>query len=915
MGRIQSGTGLVSGIPIVDTVNQLMAISARPRDRIISQNNLLQQQQVAITELTALVTGLQFALDRLKVEDVFNQKTVTSQNPELLTATATGDPPEGIFQFTPIRRAQSHHVVSSGLTDLDDPVGEGSLKIRFGGLVDEGNRLEELNAGAGAERGKIRITDRSGASAVIDLRFALTVDEVLQAINSNDQINVTAVTEGDTFRLIDNTGQSVTNLSVQEFGLGKTAADLGLAGIDVSADEATGTDVFHLYDNLRLDRLNEGRGVGINAALPDLKVTFRDGSSPLQIDFHSANTEATLGELLQTINDADPSRLRAEISADGDRLELTDLTTGAGTFSVVSEFDGTVAEDLGLTGTASGGVITGGRLQAGLKTTLIGSLAGGSGLELGLLYLQDRAASGPATIDLTSAETLDDVIREINYAGVGITARINDARNGILINDTTSGSGNLVVANLGGTKTADQLGITIDAATSTVDGGSLDRQIVYRNTSLDSLSGGRGVTLGSFLITDSAGATSGLNLLLLETETVGEVIDAVNGLGIGVTARINDSGDGILLVDTAGGAGTLQVDDVGTSVAAANLKIAGAAVEVDIDGIPTQVIDGSTALTVEISADETLEDIVEKINAFDSGVTASAINLGAGSAPYRLSLVANVSGRAGQLVVDSSNATFAFQEIAAAQDALLLFGSADGQGAGLLASSSTDTFDQIIDGVQLTVNGSSTEAVGVEINTTDENLVNRIEGFVDEFNRLHDKLNTLTLFNEQDNTTGILFGTIEALRVETGFANLLTSRFIGAGSIGSLGELGLSLNENGKLTFDRGRFSEKFTDDPNAVEEFFTHEELGLNAKLTVLVDQLAGDQNSLLANRADSLQRTIRQNNDHVQNLNERLNRERELLLSQFYLMEAAIARMQLDLNAITSLSALPPLSITLGQ
>ena len=73
-------------------------------------------------------------------------------------------------------------------------------------LVDDGVALDQLNAGQGIERGKIRITDRSGATAVVDLRFAATVDDVLAAINSNETINVTASTLGDSFQLVDGSG-------------------------------------------------------------------------------------------------------------------------------------------------------------------------------------------------------------------------------------------------------------------------------------------------------------------------------------------------------------------------------------------------------------------------------------------------------------------------------------------------------------------------------------------------------------------------------------------------------------------------------------------------------------------------------------------------------------------------------------
>ncbi len=48
--------------------------------------------------------------------------------------------------------------------------------------------LNALNGGAGVRPGTIRITDRSGATAEIDLSTAVTVDDVLNAINGSTAI-------------------------------------------------------------------------------------------------------------------------------------------------------------------------------------------------------------------------------------------------------------------------------------------------------------------------------------------------------------------------------------------------------------------------------------------------------------------------------------------------------------------------------------------------------------------------------------------------------------------------------------------------------------------------------------------------------------------------------------------------------
>ena len=77
------------------------------------------------------------------------------------------------------------------------------------------------------------------------------LDDVLNAINNNGKADVLAVAEGNSFRLIDNSG-GTGNLKVQEVGAGKTALDLGLAGINVAANSATGATVQKLHATTRL---------------------------------------------------------------------------------------------------------------------------------------------------------------------------------------------------------------------------------------------------------------------------------------------------------------------------------------------------------------------------------------------------------------------------------------------------------------------------------------------------------------------------------------------------------------------------------------------------------------------------------------------------------------------------------------
>ncbi len=168
MGRIQSNIGLISGMPIGEIVDSLTALAARPRDLLMERTTKLQQEQLAVTELTGVLASVQYILKSLGKHDLYGQRKAVSSDPDTLSATLTGEPPKGSYQFTPLRMAQGQQFLSSRFRNDSDPIGGGKLTFRFGDHVQRDTRLEFFNGGAGVTRGEIRITDRSGASAEID---------------------------------------------------------------------------------------------------------------------------------------------------------------------------------------------------------------------------------------------------------------------------------------------------------------------------------------------------------------------------------------------------------------------------------------------------------------------------------------------------------------------------------------------------------------------------------------------------------------------------------------------------------------------------------------------------------------------------------------------------------------------------
>lgn len=1140
MGRINSSVGLISGIPINDIVDQLMSLSARPRDNLQKLNDKRQQQQLSLSNVSTQLISLQLTVRKLQVTTLFDTRTAVSGNPSALSVTSRGKPAIGNFQFTPLQTAKAQKLVSSGLVSRTDPLPAGTISLGFGGFIDTDTNLDVLNQGAGVRRGQLRVTDRSGASAIVDLSAAGTVDDAIRAFDKAAGVQVRLEANNDGFRLIDLSG-GAGNLKVEEVGGGGTAASLGLAGINAASSAVDGQRVFRLFNALTLDQLNGGTGVRFDKFVDDLEVTFRDGSSPLRVDFQRIGTapelitgttpgvgrtdaqvvfkaavarqdlvgtqvtfvdddavvhgqetvvynstaktltfrinqgqttasdvvaalkrnadvsalftaslpsgaqgkglalvddavmidgpksslvttaanglnavvkitglqstpdldgvqlvfqdnaavtqgnetvavnpfdktitvqidegattaddvvaalnndvlfsvsfraetgaggdgsglvtssdtgttaggaivtrtnERTLGDVLATLNAADPARLRAAIAADGSRIELTDLTVDTGgTFAVVNVNSSRAADDLGVNGDASAGTIAGRRIFAGLKTSLLANLKGGDGLgALGLLNLTDRSGAS-ASVDLSLAETLQDVIDAVNDAGLGLRARVNDARNGLIVADTTSASAsNLIVANGDATNTADKLGLTLDAAATSVNGGNLGRKLISEATKLATLNGGRGVARGTLVIRDTLGTERTINLRPDTIQTVGDVLTEINGAGFAVQARVNAAGDGIELIDTAHGDKTLTVVE-GDLTTARDLNLARDAATVDISGTPTQVIDGTSRARITLGGSESLDQLVARINTLNIGVTAAVINDGSSFTPFRLSLESSRTGRQGAIQFDGGALGLSFEETQAAQDALL----AVGDGSQVL-SSSTNNFTGVVDGIDVTVLQASATAVNVSVSRDSAKLVAAVKELVVKYNEIRANVKRLTA------TGSILQSSNELLSVQNELVDPFTRNLLGVGSIQQTRSIGIglkrptidpdtnqivgNLDDLGDLEVDEAKLTDAFNNNLDALAAFFTTKDSGFAGVLDKTINRLAAGENALLVNRLGSLDRELTDNQERIDRLEALLSSQRERMLKNFYNAETAIARIQANLNAISSIQAIP--------
>lgn len=911
MAIITPTTGLISGLQTQEIINALVSSQNNVLLRLQTRADTFKATQLGLQTLSAKLLTLSTSAASLGTESNFSKFKAASSNPDQLTAVASDTAVPGDYQFQVLRLTSSQQVLSRGYSDTTtQTVGAGTITIASGGRLATDTALDALNGGNGVRRGVIRITDRTGTSADVDLTAASSLTDVLDAIN-NSGLSVAAEAEGDKLVLQDTSGQSVSNLIVADKSGGNAALDLGIRQ-SVAGTALTGSSIYSLSGSFALSKLNDGNGVRVATGQSDLQITLTDvADTTLDVDLDGATT---LADVVTRINShADNAgKLTASI-ADG-RLVLTDNTGGGGSnpLAVTSLNGSNAAEVLGLGATAVGNTLSGERLTAGLNSVLLRNLRGGLGIDnVGQISLTDRTGK-TATLDLTGAESLDEVLRAINTAedGLGnplaITAEFNAAGNGLVLRDTSGASAsNLIIADVGGSTLATQLGIAIDAAQTEVSSGSLKLRYVNEATSLSKYGpNGADVRRGAIGITDSTGVEHFINIST-SLKTIGDVIQEVNTASGGkVTAELNETGDGFVLIDQAGGTQQLVVRDVGGQ-AGADLRLVGTGA-LGTDG--KSRVSGRQATTIIVTETDNLQTLADKLNAAKAGFNAAIIDDGTSFSPKRLVLTAKTSGGGGRQVIDDGGLGLQLTERVRGQDALLRLG-ADAA-SGFVVSSSTNVFDNVVSGLTLTAKAVGTSPVTISVSRDADKLADILKSFVKGYNDTIQQVTDSTVFNTTTNQRGALQGEGITLRVTSALSSLANG--LGFGAVGSsvrkLRDMGVTLQADGKLSFDTEAFAEIAAEDPDAVADFFLNETTGFAAKLKATVESFTDSEDGKLAAAEESAKASVDNLEKRMAAVQLSVDARKERLLAQFVRMEQILSSLNSQQSALEKIQSLQP-------
>lgn len=390
-----------------------------------------------------------------------------------------------------------------------------------------------------------------------------------------------------------------------------------------------------------------------------------------------------------------------------------------------------------------------------------------------------------------------------------------------------------------------------------------------------------------------------------------------------VSAGASDTGEITLTTSGEGSAATLNITG-GTAVTTGALGLTAGSSATGVDGIvvvdgvsntitdttatgPVTLNGSSGTITADLSgpirtgtADVeqvgfgggTLAEVVETINgAGGLGYSAVALNTGSG---YRLQLTAKETGAASSVDLDTSGFTgfTGFTTLTEGRDAQIQL-----QGTNpYTISSSSNTFEDLMPGVDVTVSQVTTTPVTVTVGEDNEAVADKVEELVNAINEFLSRADSATAANPGGDPA-LLFGNSAVRRTREALIRSVTSG-VNASSFGAASLAGITVTREGTLEFNRAEFIDASQSDREELERLFTAPggagEPGILDRVITAADEATSAGSGRLWSEAEATKSRIERWGDQIDAYEVRFDRREATLRRQYAALEVALGGLQ---------------------
>jgi flagellar hook-associated protein 2 len=240
----------------------------------------------------------------------------------------------------------------------------------------------------------------------------------------------------------------------------------------------------------------------------------------------------------------------------------------------------------------------------------------------------------------------------------------------------------------------------------------------------------------------------------------------------------------------------------------------------------TLTVGSGTPIQINVtSGNNTLAGIAQAINSQNAGVTAKVITGSDGKASLVLAgktgqsqaftMSATDSGSGNQSLSSlafGGGATGGMTQTQAAQDASLTVD-------GVAITRSSNSFSDVIPGVQMTLTGTGTISLGSEQPT--DAITQAVNDFVTSYNLVMADINAASAAATSGGAAGPLHGSPAIRAMKSQLAQLTTTNLNASGSIRTLAQLGVKTGLDGTLSVDNAMLSKTLAAYPDDVSAMF----------------------------------------------------------------------------------------------
>ena len=315
---------------------------------------------------------------------------------------------------------------------------------------------------------------------------------------------------------------------------------------------------------------------------------------------------------------------------------------------------------------------------------------------------------------------------------------------------------------------------------------------------------------------------------------------------------------------------------------------------------------GTESKDIDITPLDTLTKIATKINEAGMGIQASIVTNVDGQ--ERLMLRSKETGTDKAFTVSSAPTALGQNTTQNAQNAKVELN-------GLVVESSANTFANTIPGMSFTVSEVTSTAATLNVKADTEAMKKNIQEFVDTYNELNDLLTKSTKSvrtadgkldpSVQKEGVGTLQGDSATVSLQNSL-RMLTQGISGStGGLTRLAEIGIQMQEGGKLSTDTTKLDKALTN-LEGLKGLFANkaDALGQGGGIAVnfknFTDKLLSFDGTLNT-KTDSLERTLKSNSAEQTKVNTRADTLEKRLYAQYSALDTKMASLN-ALNAYVS-------------